>query len=295
MDPADVPGYVTDPAGVPLLLSTLEGTNERQILYSLQLLQSVRGSDFSTRLLPLLRHQSPYIREEAVRTLHALSDVHIHEAEELLGDRSHGVRFATIEYLCTRDPQGAERRLETLLTDPRPDVRISTARWVAEYPVPGFEPSMELIQTLMSVDEASGGRHARAAAAALALRLPRNQSLEVLQRLLRDPDAEVVAMAAITAGKAGHVEVLFDIIQMLTTHRRRAGARDALLCYGDRILGTLGDVLQDSQRQAGAAGRSRVDSRAHSITKVGGTSGAKSDGGRSGRPLSNRSSAQSSA
>jgi hypothetical protein len=113
---------------------------------------------------------------------------------------------------------------------------------------------MELVQTLMSVDEVSGRRHARTAAAALALRLPRNQALEVLQRLLRDPDAEVVAMAAITAGKAGHMEVLFKIIQMLTTHRLRAGARDALLCYGDRILGTLADVIQDSQREPALRG-----------------------------------------
>ena len=50
------------------------------------------------------------------------------------------------------------------------------------------------------------------------------------------------------------MEVLFSIIEMLTTHRLRAGARDALLCYGDRIIGTLGDVLEDSQREPALRG-----------------------------------------
>jgi len=247
IDLNEVSSYVTDPAGVPLLLSTLVGNNERQILYSLQLLQSVRGANFSEQLLPLLHHTSAFVREEAVRTLHALTEEHTRSAEHLMDDPSDNVRYASIEYLCARDPEGAAARLDSLIKDPRPQVRISAARWAAEYPVPGFEPSVELIRSLIN-DSSTDGSRARTAAAALTLRIQGPEAVNLLRQLLKDSNAEVVAMAAVTAGRAGHLELLFTIIPMLTMRRLRAGARDGLLCFGDRILGTLGDVLVDSQQ-----------------------------------------------
>src|SRR6185295_11703250 len=166
----------------------------------LQLLQSVRGADFSSQVLPLLSHSSPFLREEAVRTLHAIREDHRREAEQLLGDASGAVRFAAIEYLCTRDRRGAATRLKELLKDGRIDVRISAARWASEYPVPGFEPSRELVDSLMRV-QGPEGAHARAAAAALASRMPKAEALHILKSLLKDPGTDVVAVAAVTTGK----------------------------------------------------------------------------------------------
>jgi hypothetical protein len=62
VDLGDVSHYVGDPAAVELLVGALDGAHERQILYSLQLLQSVRGVDFSRQLLPLLDRTD--VREE---------------------------------------------------------------------------------------------------------------------------------------------------------------------------------------------------------------------------------------
>jgi len=57
VDLEDVTRYVTDPSSVALLTKALESTQERQILYSLGLLQSSRGYDFASSLLPLLSNK----------------------------------------------------------------------------------------------------------------------------------------------------------------------------------------------------------------------------------------------
>ena len=104
MDLESVSRFVTDPHSVQLLVGTLESAQERQILYALKLLQSVRGVDFAPQLLPLLEHASPFVREEATRTLLALPGDFSADAERLLTDSAQGVRQAAVEYLCGRDP-----------------------------------------------------------------------------------------------------------------------------------------------------------------------------------------------
>ena len=77
--------FVTDPHSVQLLVGTLESAQDRQILYALKLLQSVRSVDFAPQLLPLLHHASAFVREEATRTLLALPGNFRPDAEQLFG------------------------------------------------------------------------------------------------------------------------------------------------------------------------------------------------------------------
>ena len=250
VDLGDVSGYVSDPAGVQLLVDTLEGANERQILYSLRLLQSARNVDFSRQLFPLLEHPSPYVREEAARTLPALPLDCTSRAELLLDDVSSGVRDAAVDYLCSG---ASESRLESLLNDPRTEVRVSAARWV-------FIPTRELVENMLSSDAA--------AAATLAARLPGDEGVELLRKLIKDPSPKVAEAAAIAAAQAGHVELVYSILDLLPVHRFRKGAREALRLYGERIVGTLGDVLRDAHRDPGVTARNGMGAGAHSSEAV---------------------------
>jgi ATP:ADP antiporter, AAA family len=242
----DVSHYVGDPAAVGLLVGALEGANERQILYSLQLLQSVRSLDFSAQLLPLLEHSSAHVREEAVRTLQALPQDHTADAERMLDDSAGEVRTAVIDYLCLREAGGPLGRLELLFSHDNHDIRLAAARWAAAHPVPGFLPPADFIGGLLAV-RGSGGPEARAAAAALAVYLPEQGAIELLRQLLDDPAPSVAAAAAIAAGKAGHLKLVFNLINMLPLRQVRTASREGLLYYGNRIVGTLGDLLSDKQ------------------------------------------------
>jgi ATP:ADP antiporter, AAA family len=246
VDLGDVSHYVGDPAAVELLVGALDGAHERQILYSLQLLQSVRGVDFSPHVIPLLSHASPHVREEAVRTLQALPQDHTVDAERMLGDSADGVRVAAIDYLCLHDAGGQLGRLESLVSHDNLDIRLAAARWASAHPVPGFQPSAELIRALVALD-GPRATEARAAAASLTVHLPDRDAIELIRQLIEDPEPAVAGAAAIAAGKAGHLKLVFNVINILPVRKLRSAGREALLCYGDRIVGTLGDLLSDKQ------------------------------------------------
>jgi ATP:ADP antiporter, AAA family len=240
----DVSHYVTDPASVQLLVKTLQGANERQKLYSLSLLQSVRNLDFSSQLIPLLQDSSPYVREEAVRTLHALPGSYTSEAEERLTDVSDGVRLAAIDYLCSHDPASALPRLESLLEHERIEIRLAAARWASSQPLPGFKPSVEFVRKLMATD-GTYRNAARSAAGGLSVHLKPNDSLELLGELIEDASPAVVEAAATAAGKSGQLKLVSNVVNMLGRRELQSTGRRALLSYGDSIVGTLGTLLKD--------------------------------------------------
>jgi AAA family ATP:ADP antiporter len=244
VDLTGIERFVEDPGAVRMLIAALEGPNERQILYALSLLQSIRGIDFSRHLLPLLKHQSPFVREEAARTLSALPGDYSREAESLLADASERVRSAAIEHLCSGEPADSSRRLDTLLKNGDMDIRIAAARWVAENPQVPYQPPAALVEELMT-DSSPHSAGARAAATLLAGRFPASQSVPFLRKQLEDPDPAVVQAAAKAAASAGHTDLVYDLARMLKSRNFRAAAREALVAYGPRIIGTLGDLLAD--------------------------------------------------
>jgi AAA family ATP:ADP antiporter len=247
VDLAEVSRYVTDQASLRLLVSALESTQERQIIYSLGLLQSARGFDFSAQLLPLLKHPSPFVREEAVRTLHALPGDYEAEAERLLADTAPGVRKVAVEYLCTHDPAKTGERLQSLLNNENPDIRIVASRCAADQPESIFKPSMDLIRSLMAID-GPRSTQAHVVAARLGARLPASESTALLRELLRDPRVEVAAAAAMEAGSAGHLELVPEVLPMLGRRDLRAASRQGLVNFGPQIIAELGAALRDEQR-----------------------------------------------
>ena len=246
VDLSEVSRYVTDPASLRLLISALESRNERQILYALGLLQSSRGYDFSARLLPLLRHNSPLVREEAARTLHALPGNYESEAERLLEDASDGVRDAAVAYLCLREPARADERIHRLLGHSNPEVRLSAARCAAAQPERVFHPSMNLIRDLMAPGGMSPAK-ACAAAAFLASKLPREDCVPFLRGLLRDSRPQVSAAAIWAAGQAGCAELASDLVALLSDRRLRPASRQALVSMGPKVIDTLAQALRDEK------------------------------------------------
>jgi HEAT repeat protein len=246
VDLTEIHRYVSDPSSVQLLTSALESRQERRILYALRLLRGIRGVDFAEKLLPLTEHESPHVRAEAARTLAALPDAQWAAAERMLGDPSDAVRDAAVEYICLRAAAAAPERIELLLRHEQAEVRKAASRCLAENPAIAFQPSPELVRDWMGRRE-PGADKTRAAAAYLASRLRARDAVPLLRSCLEDPDPEVVAAAMLAAGKAGHLDLAIDIAHLLTNRRLRPKAREALVSFGSRIAGMLGDMLADAQ------------------------------------------------
>jgi ATP:ADP antiporter, AAA family len=246
VDLTEIHRYVNDPASVQLLTTALESRQERNILYALRLLRSIGGVDFADKLLPLTEHTSPLVRAEAARTLAALPDAQWAAAERMLADSSDAARDAAVEYICLRAATAAPGRIQSLLQHDQMQVRKAAARCLAENPAIAFQPSLELVRDWMGRKE-PGANATRIAAAYLASRLRAREAVPLLRSCLEDPDPEVVTAAVLAAGKAGHLDLAIDIAHLLTTRRLRPTVREALVSFGSRIAGMLGDMLADPQ------------------------------------------------
>ncbi len=244
VDLTEIRRYVNDPASVRLLTAALESGQERRVIYSLRLLQSIRGVDFSDKLLPLIGDPSPLIRAEAARTMVALPDFDPSLGERLLSDPSDAVREAAVEYLCSHADPDTGARIQMLLQHEHPAARKATARWLADNPSTPYIPSASRLQELLGLQDTD----ARTTAARLSARLPMQDGIRLLRSSLQDPDPGVAAAAARAAGKAGLLDVVIDITRMLPDRSLRPAARDALVSYGARIAGTLGDILADPKQ-----------------------------------------------
>jgi AAA family ATP:ADP antiporter len=247
VDLSEASRYVTDPASLHLLLSALDSPNERQILYSLGLLQTARGRDFSAQLLPLMNHRSSFVREEAVRTLQALPGSHEMDAARMLEDASEGVRNAAIEYLCLQDPGKTRERLAKYLNHANPDIRLAAARCAASQPYTFYPVSMKLIVDLMALD-GTWAIQAHEVAALLAARLPAEESVPLLRLFLQDRRRQIAAGAVHAAGQANRLELVGEILPLLSERKLRAATRQALVSMGPRIMADLSAVMADESK-----------------------------------------------
>jgi len=248
VDLSEFKRYVTDPRLINLLVQSLDSQQERQILYSLRLLQAVRGFDFSDQLLPLLKHESEAVREEALRTLFALEGDYTKQALDLVADGSKSVRYAAIDYYCRYNPGKTRERIDRLLDDKNLDIRISAALWTVDVLDNVYRPSPDIIQSLLSFHEPQMAE-AKVAAAGLAALLPAAESVPFLRSLMKDNDLEVVGAAALAAGASGHKELLDDLLPKLTRADTRGTARQALLRMGPSIIRPLADILGDERQE----------------------------------------------
>ena len=244
LDLAGIERFVEDPGAVRILITALGGPAERQILYALSQLQATRGIDFSQHLLPLLKHPSPFIREEAARTLSALPGDYGREAEHLLADPSDRVRAAAIEYICSGRPDSSSGRVDSLLKHGDTGVRLATSRWLAENPQVEYTSPAALVEELRN-ESGPQSAGARVAAALLGGRLPAPQSASFLRSQLVSPEPEVVQAAAKAAAGAGHSDLLGDLARLLKNREHRAAAREALVVYGPCVAASLAEILAD--------------------------------------------------
>jgi AAA family ATP:ADP antiporter len=245
LDLSDVSRYVTEPGTIRMLVDALENSSERQVVYALRLLQSCKGVDFARQVAPMLTRPEPNVRQEAIRALAVLPEGFETLVEPLIRDSDPGVRQAAVDYVCARRFRLDRDRLKSIVEHENPEIRLAAWNWIAENEVKSLAPSIAQIWQLVSSAD-PGTAAARAAAAKLAVHLRRDDSLELLGILLKDPALEVRSAAARGAGSAGHTEFLFAVVKLLSDRELRPAAREALLMFGRRIAGTLGDLLADS-------------------------------------------------
>ena len=240
---------ISDSATLAPILRVLDSEDERQVLYGLSLLEDVSPALWSSQALSLLRHSSPRVRALVLERLAAEPKSELEPAvRQCLDDSDLEVRSEAVHYLCRLDDAAPEARAGEFLGHPDYAVvaaavrAISKHQWNAE----GLIQQGFIERTLQEKGPQSEAART-AAAGALGLVPPDSPLLVYLNPLLQDDSLEVVRSAIRSSGKLQSRQALRQLVPRLADSRLRHEVRGALIQYGDRVVGTLGDYLHDPE------------------------------------------------
>lgn len=233
---------ITDEATINSLIISLGSRNARQVVYALDLLETVEGVDLVPPLKPLLKHPSPEIRFSTLQLIRRRGEVKLmQDAQPLLHDEDERVQRAAVRFYADFSKGPVAETLEKWLHHENKGLRGATLYYLAESP----KLAKKLLNPNLIQSFLKGGEEERRHTAA-ALGVLKNESyFPYLHKLLQDPAESVQIQAITSAGQTRARDFVPMLIEHLEHRECRKAAGEALAIHGDSIIETLSGYLTD--------------------------------------------------
>jgi len=231
----------SESASVASLKSMLASPDEEVVLGAIEMAVVLRRPQWITQ--ELIAHPSPRVRAKAVE-LAPLTEEGL--LERVKQDSNSTVRASAILRVAQQTSGVGGRGVGLMHFLQSPDLRVrlsalvALARQQSELPPGTIKSVLDQIATELGPDS----RECKEVAEALG-DIPHPEAVELHLRLLQHSDPSVKKTAILSAGRAGHRELVPFLIPLLRDLRWGPDARLCLREYGPRILGTLADLLKD--------------------------------------------------
>jgi AAA family ATP:ADP antiporter len=224
------------------VVSMLHSKDPEIILVGMRAAVNMRCPELIPR--ELLSHSSPKVRDRAIEIL-SLTENELRAQVQTEGDPSTGAS-AIIRLATVSNPGHQMTTLSQYLEHPELKVRLSavvglgrlqaasgaekgTVKRALEEITAGLEPDSKQWKDMA---EALGD-------------ISHPEAVDLHLRLLRHPDPAVKKQAILSAGRAGHRELVQFLVPLLVDSQWAPDTRVALREYGPRILLTLADTFKD--------------------------------------------------
>jgi len=221
------------------LLQALSSSDDRQVLYALDLLASGPPARWRQYLPSLLEHGTPAVRSRTIAILTEWRSFSPAVIEQRLFDENLDVRIEAIRHWCEAGNESPRVKLREFLNHSDYRMVLAAILCIAKYHLRDGDLIDEpLIEKALAVsgEDAVGAKTAAARGIAIA-RPPSTERF--LEQLLQDSSVEVVRQAVRTAGEIGFSGAIPQLIPMLARARLRREAREALLKLGPPALAEL--------------------------------------------------------
>ena len=238
-------------------INVLDGKNERQILYVLNLLEDVKNKELIYYLKKLINHPSDGVKASVLRMALQYDELDLRvEAKNLVDSISQTVRIEAIHYLCKRS-EDKKSTLKTYLLD-HEDYRTRAAaatcasrEWKEskdfrkEIDMKGILDGMLKSVQQKGVDEAQK-QFIKINIARSIGEANNPELLPYLHILLNDESLDVVQAAVSSIGQTRAKEFVPTLITNLTTKHVRRYARESLAEFGEDIIDMLAEHLENA-------------------------------------------------
>lgn len=254
IDPAQLTVNITDSATVNALREALQSGNERDVVYALEVLSTVEDKSLLEDLTPLLGHPSSEVRVKTLRIAQNVGTAALLPAiEPLVRDDNPEVRLAALRFVVKHAAMDPVASFESSVTeDPR--VAASLVRCLAEDGTVEQRRAVGEGSLRRLLESSRGGGHGEEihvevarAVGELAATESRPETREILFGLLKNSSERVIRESLLSMGKTRDREYVPTLLGYLRDRRHKRYARDALVCFGDGVVGTLGDMLGDER------------------------------------------------
>jgi AAA family ATP:ADP antiporter len=222
----------------------LESRYERVVVQGMELLEENAPERLEARLEQLLHHPAAQAR---ARALHYVRSHRLErfaaDVDTLIHDQDPEVQVQALSAHCTFSGSDLFGPLLEYLESGNPRVRIAAILCLAEQAPPESDVRLQgiLEKLIASPDPAIR----TAVAEGLGRRAGPSDLHDLLGPMLADANLTTRRAALRSAGRAGrrhHIPILIDA---LGSRLSEDAARNALMSLGDRVVGTLGDYLND--------------------------------------------------
>ena len=239
-----------DKGTVEVVLKTLEEKDEPSILFGLDLIEKLDPHDVVARLpRGLLRHSSPLVRSRAIKLFSIHPDpTTLEELTLMLQDENHEVQAEAISAACAIFKGDAIPVVRPYLESPDPYVKRRAAECLLRHG-DAVITDVALNSFRKMIEDTTGqGEQGRVEAARLAGEVNDPTFSTHLSRLIReDQSYRVVHAAMAAAGKGKYAGVARDVVFHLGGKLTKAGAREALIEYGEIAVKELRTALFDAR------------------------------------------------
>ncbi len=236
-------------------LQILEGKNERQILYGLDLLAEVHNQELVPYLHKLIQHPSQNVRVAVLRMAVLYDDLDFHEqALSMAESGSSAQRMAAINYLYQKSPEPQEI-LKSYLAHPDLEAGMAAMQCAAGYwrESKEFRRTIDLQKLFASMLEISQDSQksvekqiAIKVNTALAIGTTRDPDLQgPLHTLLQDPHPDVLMASVNSLAQSPNQEFIPELISHLGTKHIRKAVRECLAEYQETVIPCLRELFQD--------------------------------------------------
>jgi ATP:ADP antiporter, AAA family len=228
-----------------LLASRLQVSDPKEILYALSFFEVERARTPHPVIRNLLEHRSGEVRQRALSILSASGDKFIlPKVEGMLKDREISVRTEAMLYLVHHAHVDPLLLFQELSEFEDFSVRSAVAAYLARPGEAQNLPAAQKILEEMAEEEGEAGQKTRKEVARLAGILPDSFD-PLLSRLLQDPSSDVVKEAIRSVGLLRKEHSAAQLLKLLPDQVFHEEASQALVTFGDLIVGLLSDRVGD--------------------------------------------------
>jgi len=242
----DIPKTIIDqligPRSIATLRTMLKSKDTEIVLSGMETAVAMGHPEWIPR--ELISHPSPKVRDKAIEIV-SLTERELRERVQAETNSTVGAS-AIIRIVAATDPVRRMTSMSQFLQDPALKVRLSAVVGLARQRV-GNEVEKGTIRKVL--EQITAGLDANSiqwkdVAEALG-DIAHPEAIDLHVRLLQHPDRAVKKQAILSAGRAGHRELVPFLVPLLVDGQWAPEARNALREYGPRILGTLSDIFSD--------------------------------------------------